>query len=446
MALHEEKTAWWKHRHDNGESLQKRIDRIHKINDPNTSADETLRWGTYFLYGLLAFTGMLGGLSYYKNFSGAFQPEVAAAMALILTSVIEFGKNYCSKLAIRQPFFLGWRYVSKSPENSFLWVSYVAIAGATFYMSVYNSTIGGQQLSRMLHSERNQVTFAPDTRSIDAQIDATNRSMAENQAIKWKGTTTYTAQKAIARQSSAMETLQKQRADVVSMQRADFEQSQAEKAENSNYAANLVMASGGWVELLQALIILLLVSCEKSLDKSHAPTPSAQKHGIGFNRPAMVTAQHYQPEQEQEQREPRQPIGFHRRQAPPPVPITGLPTVPLKNTVEQCATAEQPEQEQEQPTTQATVLADVKHWDKRAKQCFARYFEQKRDEKRRDNQQRCMCFLGMLGSVGVVCEVDWHYEHLKIEHPEQYTFQPWSLDTIQANKRELATIGKQAYA
>jgi len=443
MALQSNTTAWWQ-RPDNGESLQKRIARINQINDPTTNADEILKYGKMLLWLLLAFTGLLGGLSYYKNFAGSFPHEAAIFMAGALTVVIEFGKNYCTKWALRIPFFRGFGHITDKAENTFVWVGLLAIAGATFYMSVYNSTIGGQQLSRMLHSERNQVTFAPDTRSIDAQIDATNRSMAENQAIKWKGTTTYTAQKAIARQSSAMETLQKQRADVVSMQRADFERSQAEKAENSNYAANLVMASGGWVELLQALILMLLVSCEKSLDKSHAPTPSTQKPGIGFNRPAMVTAQHYQPEQEQEHREPRQPIGFHRRQETLPVPITGLPTVPRKNTVEQCTTVEQPEQEQ--PTTQATVLADVKHWDKRAKQCFARYFEQKRDEKRRDNQQRCMCFLGMLGSVGVVCEVDWNTEHLKIEHPEQYTFQPWSLDTIQANKRELATIGKQAYA
>lgn len=438
MAL--QTNAWW-NKTDNGEALKRRIEQIHRINDPTTNCDEILKYGKVLLLVLLGFTGLLGALSYYKNFAPSFPKEAAIFMALALTLVIEFGKNACATWALRIPFFRGFPHIIQRPENTFVWLGLLAIAASTFYMSVYNSTIGGEQLSRMLHSERNQVVFSPDTRNIDAQIDATQRSMADNQAIKWKGTTTYTAQKAIARQSSALETLQKQRADMVAMQRADYEQKQAETAQNSNFAANLVMASGGYVELLQLLLILLLVACEKSLDsRSASPTPSTSggSGGIGFHRHSFATAS-----AEPEQPEPRQPIGFHRRREQPPVPITGLPAVPLKNPVEQRATQEQPESS---PTTPATVLADVKYWDKRARQCFKRYFEQQSDDRRRDNQQRCMCFLGMLGSVGVLCEVDFDTEHLKIEHPAQYKFEPWSIEMIEANKRELATIGKQVYA
>lgn len=445
MAL--QSNAWWAA--DKTEGLKQRIARIQRINDPTTNADEILKASKVLTFILLLFTGLLGGLSYYKNFAGAFPAEAAIFMALSLTFVIEWGKSYATLWTLRIPFFRGFGHLIARPENTFVWVGLLLIGAATFYMSVYNSTVGGRQLATMLSHERNTVAFQPDTRAIDAQIASTQKGIEANQAVKWKGTTTYTAQKAIARQSDALTSLQRQREATISAQRADFEKLQGRQEANTNYTASLVLASGGWIEFIQALLWLLRVSCEKSLDsRAGAPSPAASpKPGIGFRQQEQfATARHYSTdddEQPEELRMPRRPIGFFKPAPIPPVPITGLPTVLGKNTVEQCAPKEQ---QQNSTTTAATVLADVKYWEKRARQCFDRYYTQQREEKRRDNKQRCQCYLGMLSSVGVLIEVDFDTEHLKIEHPEEYRFEDWSIGQIEANKRELLRIGKTAYA
>jgi len=438
--------AWWAA--DKTEGLKARIAQIQRINDPTTNADEILKASKVLTFILLLFTGLLGGLSYYKNFSGAFPAEAAIFMALSLTFVIEWGKNYATLWTLRIPFFRGFGHLISRPENTFVWVGLLCIGAATFYMSVYNSTVGGRQLATMLSHERNTVAFKPDTREIDAQIASTQKGIEANQAVKWKGTTTYTAQKAIAKQSDALTSLQRQREATISAQRADFEKLQGRQEANTNYTASLVLASGGWIELIQALLWLLRVSCEKSLDSragSPSPAPSS-KPGIGFRQQEQfATARHYSTDDDEhpeELRMPRRPIGFHSA-SPPPVTITGLPTVPGKNPVEQCSPKEQPENS---TTTPATVLADLKYWEKRARQCFDRYYTQQREEKRMDNKQRCECYLGMLSSVGVLTEVDFKTQHLKIEHPQEYRFEPWSIGQIEANKKELLRIGKTAYA
>lgn len=437
MAL-QTSTAWWKG--DKQKNLSQRIAEIQEINDPTTNSDEILKGSKILLFILLCFTGLLGGLSYYKNFSGAFTPEVAAFMAVSLTVVIEWGKNYASKWALRIPFFRGFGHLATRPENTFVWVGLVAIAACTFYMSVYNSTKGGEQLSKMLHSERNSTTFKANTADIDAQINVVQNGIQQNQGIKWKGTTTYTAQKAIVSQSKSLEKLQDQRAAAIAQQRADYERTRNEQAENSNFASSLVMASGGYVELLQFLLLLLIVSCEKSLDRSPTPSTDGQKPaGIGFRRQEQyATAQH------QDEQQPRNPIGYKRYpEQKPPVPITGLPH---KNTVEQWPTAEQ----SEQPTrntlpgtvTATSVVADVKNWEKRAKQCFERAFTQEREEHRQNNRRRCECFAGMLSSIGVVVRLDWEKEILEFEHPSIYDTSSGAIQKVILNQEQLKEIGK----
>lgn len=442
MAL--QSNAWWET--DKTEGLKARIAQIQKINDPTTNADEILKASKVLTFILLLFTGLLGGLSYYKNFSAAFPAGSAVFMALSLTFVIEWGKNYAFLWSLRIPFFRGFGHLWQRPENTFVWLGLLLIGGATFYMSVYNSTIGGRQLATMLSHERNTVAFQPDTRAIDAQIASTQKGIEANQAVKWKGTTTYTAQKAIAKQSDALTSLQRQREATISAQRADFEKLQGRQEANTNYTASLVLASGGWIEFIQALLWLLRVSCEKSLDsRAGAPSPApSSKPGIGFRQQEHFATAHYSnddDEQPEEMPRPRRPIGFFQPAPIPPVPITGLPTVPPENTVKQCSTEKQYE-------TEDAILADIRYWEMRAKKCFEHSYTQKRAEKRADNRKRCECFLGMLSAVGVHTEVCFDTQHLKIEHPNprKYKFEPWSLDQIRANKRELENIGKTAYA
>lgn len=431
MAL--QNSPWWQM--DTQKDLERRISKIQKFRDPGTNADEMLRFGKVVIFILLCFTGMLGGINYYKNFAGTFPHEAAIFMAFALTFTIEFGKNYAAKWAIRIPFFRGFSHLTQRPEDTLVWASCILIAGVTFYMSIYNSTIGGQHLATILGQERHQSTFSPDTRSIDAQITATQKQIDEHGKIKWKGTTTRDAQKAIIKGSAALETLQKQRAQIIQQQRSDWEKAQGQKEVNINYTAKLVLASGGWAEILQILFFMLLVSCEKTLDgrlPSPTPAPSHQT-GIGYRHHNYANA-------EQEQ---RRPIGFRKQGQPP---ITGLPVVPeQKNIVEQWPTAilpeQRPEQEQEQ-TTAAAIVADVREWKKRAHQCFGRSFMSQSPKAREDNRQRCDLFCMMLAAVGFEIQKDYDAGPVGLEmtEPEQYNIGPDTIRIVSECKRKLSQI------
>ena len=270
-------------RKDPAEALKARIDKINTLSDPNTSADEILAWGKFFLYLLLGYSALLGYFCYYKNFSQSFPPWVAVCLSVILPCAIEFGKNYCSTWAIRQPFFHGFPSITSSWPKIFIFGGLTLIGVATFVMSIRNSTVGSQQLSLMFSHERNAATFTPDTKVIDEQISATQKSIDGNRGIKWKGTVTYQAQKAIQSETKALTTLQSQRETSVQQQRVDWEKDQSYKTEQAGGVAALVLASGGWVELLQFLFLFLRVACEKLLDNRLPNTTTVNHIALSTN-------------------------------------------------------------------------------------------------------------------------------------------------------------------
>lgn len=228
MASQSSQSAWWAR--DRQESLQARIKKIGRFNDPTTNADELLRGAKILLLLLLAFTGLLAGYSYLKNFSGSFPYPVAVFMAVALTIAIEWGKNYCTTWAVRTPFFRGFGHIISSPANTFMFAGLVAIAIATFAMSVHNSTIGGRQLSVMLNQERNASHFQADTRGIDSLIANAQDNIDAAAATKWKGTTTRESQRAITAQTKALESLNRQRETIIAQQRGDWEAQQVIQA------------------------------------------------------------------------------------------------------------------------------------------------------------------------------------------------------------------------
>ncbi len=285
---------WW-HR-EKKDSLGQRIHNIQKVNDPTTYTDEVLTASKILLTLLLVFSGVLGALSYFKNFSISFPIEVAIFLALTLTIVIEWGKLKAATWAVRIPFFQGWNSLGHSPSNTFIFLGLVAVAIATFTMSIYNSTKGGEQLATMLSHEKNATTFKPDTREIDAAIANTDKSIANAPMQKWKGKMYYQDAKSVRAQSQSKESLLRQREEAVRNQRADYEAKEARMASQTTFASKLVLASGGWIEVLQILLILLRVACEKNLDGRSSPTPGqafksqngqpvniANSRPIGFN-------------------------------------------------------------------------------------------------------------------------------------------------------------------
>lgn len=446
-----QQAPWWSR--DKKAGLQSRIKAIQRLNDPTTNADELLSGSKILLFLLLCFTGLLAGFSYYKNFSGAFPVAVAAFMAIALTVAIEWGKNYCTTWAIRTPFFRGFGHIVSTPANSFMFAGLILIAAATFTMSVINSTIGGRQLSVMLNHERNTTPFAANTANIDSLINTTQKNITEASTVKWKGVTTRTSQQAIKQYSTTLSSLNEQREAIIQQQRADWEKQQAVIAENRNYSANLMLTSGGWVELLQLLLILVRVACEKALDSRLAHNQEEQPtSGIGFQRrqqPAFGEGSTATPTIP----EPRRPIGFLRDREPElPVMKTGqeqpsVPTtVPPENTVEQCATQEQPGTapvpEQLASAETISLLADIKEWKKRCTQCFHRAINQQREEFREANRRRTACYADMLRAVGFRVTYNYESMYINIIEPANYTIGEEASREILKQKSELQNIAK----
>lgn len=261
--------------------LEKSINEIQKLDDPNTSADEMLSASKWSIYALLAYSGILGAMSYYKNFEPSFGHQAALLMCLCLVITIEVGKNYFGVWSVRILMIAGIKHSCSEVHHFVKLVSLVGFATATFSMSVINSTRGGEQLSQLLRQEKNGMQlFKPNTDDIDAQIAQINNQIETNNKNTWKGMVVLESQRANKSLSRSIESLNKQKEAAASQQRDDWNKYYAQTAENSNYAAKLVMASGGWVEILQFILLLFRVSCEKTLLKrkeATTPTPSPQQ-------------------------------------------------------------------------------------------------------------------------------------------------------------------------
>lgn len=442
--------AWWKA--DREAKLSHRIGEIHRINDPGTNADEVLRYSTWITFALLCYSGLLGGLSYLKNFETAFPFPVALFLALALTLVIEFGKNAATKWAIRAPFFQGFRHIFRAPENTLMWVGLIALSVGTFSMSIINSTAGGEQLARLLTTQRDTSGgFRSDTRDIDAQIATTNANIDAARKTQWRGTTTTTSQRTILESQKSLTTLSAQREKAIATQRADWEADQAKKAHNDDYTASLVLASGGWVEGLVAILIVISVCCEKILDSRQAGAASPTTDtsgGIGFRRAAPVASFEAPTPPPPPAPEPRRPIGYFRDPAPEPIEartaertVAPPPDSSPKIIVEQSA---QPEQPVPGDTETVVVSADIKYWEKRCLQCFHRACNQQREEKRRDNRIRTEAYAAMLRAVGYHVTVIFDTLYINIQAPKHKSQPSESeIEEIKQQQALLLQIGKE---
>lgn len=265
MQTFSEKSAWYKK--SNPETLGDRIKAVQNVNDPSLIADDVQRWSTRFTWLLLLFTTLLSGFSYYKFFEPSFG-VLSILMAVSLAITIEWGKNWAFLKVLRIPFFLGWGHIQKAVEDSILWVGLLLLSAVCFAASVYNSTHGAHALALMLSQERTHSEFKPNTADLDGQISAVQKSMSENRGIKWRGTVTYQAQKANNRLTGIMDKIQAQKAAAVDQQRKDWEANRDVNNSRSAFSANSLLLVGGFVELLQFLLMFMRVSAERSLDKT----------------------------------------------------------------------------------------------------------------------------------------------------------------------------------
>jgi hypothetical protein len=271
-------TPWWSRTNKGG--LDDRIRRIQTVNDPTSSADEMLRWSKIIMVVLLTFTGALGALSYFRFFGMSFHPYLAAALAITLTGVIEWGKNKASLWVLRIPFFQGWRHISAEVHNSLIWIGLLLIAALTFGMSAYNSTQGAKQVSLLLSHEKNHRPYAPNTSELDAQIAATQQTITNAPTVTRKGKRYYQSKETVSSAQRTVENLQGQRQASMAAQRTDWEAQNSRQQQQGQYGAGMVLAAGGWVEALQLIFLLLRVSCERALDKKQAAPEESRR--IGF--------------------------------------------------------------------------------------------------------------------------------------------------------------------
>jgi hypothetical protein len=269
-------------------SIKNRIRSIAHRNDPTTYADEVLAGSKIVQVLLLTFTAAMSAFSYYYNFEVSFGSTLAMVFAASLAIAIEFGKNRAAVWALRTLFFSS-DTLKRSAASFFIFCGVLSVAGVTYYMSYINSTKGAQQVSLLLASEKTRVDFTPNTADIDAQITAAQGRIAKNNGNTYKKKVAVWSQQSNIQESATISQLTKQRADVIAQQREDYLKRESEKNANHNQAAGLLLAAGGWVELLQALLTLIMVACEKKLldNMEHErptnrgnpnPTPNGNNH------------------------------------------------------------------------------------------------------------------------------------------------------------------------
>lgn len=342
--------SWWSRDRDKAReaAMDKRLEAIRRINDPGTWADEILKGARILLPLLLLYSGFLGFFNYWKFFEQSFHEYVAAAMAIVLAVVIEWGKYRAAMWALRIVFFQGGSYIGRSPANTFVFVGLLLLGAATFTMSWINSTRGARELATMLSKDRNETKFAPDTAKIDAEIAATQATIDKAPRITdKKGQEVYQNSKAVRVAQERLVALGLERAKSDSIQRVDWAAGQADVADKSTRAGEMVMASGGWVELLQGLLLIVCVSCERILGSR------ADRRGQSSGNGSPTTSNGHRivngptTYQNSATDADRRPIGFYQRAAdpyrhealteptsppsPPPPPVNTATAAPDQN-------------------------------------------------------------------------------------------------------------------
>lgn len=258
-------------------SGDERTKKIASYRSPKTRADEFLFYAPALQILLAVWCLYLGFASYEKFFSHSFAPNVAFVGALLLCIVIEFGKLKMGGYVFQKLFLEGTAGLRRSPAESIVWLMAVLFAVATFIMSVINSTAGAHSLAQVNGLQSTAETFIPNTADLDAKIAAVEDRIQANRNTKWKGTTTVFAQKSNVSEAKSLESLQKQRDQLVTIQAEEYKRRVALNDQKTATGANMLMAAGGWVECLQVILLIMVAACMGIVDQ--VMKEEAQKSG-----------------------------------------------------------------------------------------------------------------------------------------------------------------------
>ncbi len=325
MSLDAKQQPWFKNDPEKG--MKDRIARIQRMRDPSTFADEILLISNRLFLLSLLFTGSLCFFSYKFFLERFLSPEVSILAAVAITALIEFGKKIIGMDALRIPFMHGWGHIWKTKENTGVFAGAAIFAIVIFSISVYNSTNGAARYAQQQSELKTETTFIPNTKILDDQIAATRESVKNAPKAKWKGTEYYQDKKSVRAAEQTIATLSVSREKELAQQRADFERSRDRNDTNSENSGQIALRIGGWFEAIQIILMLLMASCERVLDRRNpagqtSTTPQGNGN-IGFKQSTNIaTAQG--PNNPPSSNPPtnsvqeRQQIGFHSNRTVPP--------------------------------------------------------------------------------------------------------------------------------
>ena len=312
---------------DPEQGMRKRIARIQRMRDPGTFADEILSVSSWLLLLSLLFTGSLCFFSYKFFLERFLSPEASFFAAVAVTVLIEVGKKFIGMSALRMPFMQGWAYIGKTKENTGVFLGAAVFAIVVFAVSVYNSTNGAARYAQQQSESRTETAFTPDTKQIDEQIAGAREAVKNAPKAKWKGTEYYQDKKSVRSAEQTITTLSASREKAIAQQRADFERSRDRNDTNNEHSGQIALRIGGWLEAIQIILMLLMASCERVLDRRNpsgqtGTTPQGNGN-IGFRQSTNIaTAQG--PNNPPSSNPPtnsaqeRQQIGFHSHRTPAP--------------------------------------------------------------------------------------------------------------------------------
>lgn len=259
-------------------SFASRVQEIQKYRTPATKADEFLRIVRFLVLPLLALWCIVISFASLQIFlAHSFGETYATIGAAILCIVIEIGKMKFGSYTFSKLFLEGIEGIETDFAEAAMWLFITGFAAFTFWMSINNSTHGAHNLALLRGNEAHYSAFVPDTKDLDDQIAAANGRVAQNGGIKWKGTVTYQAQQAIKTDSRVIQQLSAQKEQRVKDQRADYELRRAQIQDTTDKGASLVMAAGGYVEILQIISLMLMAACMRVVG-DHMDREQGQQH------------------------------------------------------------------------------------------------------------------------------------------------------------------------
>lgn len=243
------------------------INRIATMRNDKTHADEAA-WIVRVLLWLTAIFCAWASYFYYKdNLSASFSPRFVAFFSVALPLIVEILKVKIAHNVIRSIFF-GWAF--KTGWTLGYWAFLGILAAGAFWWSITISTDGMEKYSAMkadkgMETDSLATYIAAATVGIDQQIAAVQANYEQAMATKWKGTTTYQAQKSAQSSSKTIEALQSQRSGIVAQATRDYQERKQKRSGRIDLISTFVERFGGYMELGCFLSIISLVFFERRL-------------------------------------------------------------------------------------------------------------------------------------------------------------------------------------